>query len=98
MKSIKGQSGQSVYDIVMICYGDLGMLTQLMVDSGIEDLANISADGRVFLYDDSKIQNPQLVNAIRKKSGGVVSSGSLDTTFTNPYGRAFSNGFNKGFA
>jgi hypothetical protein len=98
MTRIKGQSGQSVYDMAMICYGDLGMLTQLMVDSGIEDLANISANGRVFLYDDSKIQNPQLVNAIRKRGGGVVSSGSLDTTFTNPYGRAFSNGFNNGFA
>jgi len=98
MKSIKGQSGQSVYDIVMICYGDIAMLTQLMVDSGIEDLSNISADGRVFLYNDSKIQNPQLVNSVRKKLGSFGGSGSLDTTFTNPYGRAFSSGFNNGFA
>lgn len=96
MTRIKGQSGQSVYDMAMICYGSLSMLIPLLRDSGIDDLSDLSADGKVFIFDET--QNQTLGRANRGGLAGFGGGSSLDTVFTQPNGRAFSNAFSNGFS
>lgn len=74
--------GQSLYDICLQTYGDLGLLTKLLSDNGIDSLNVIPYSRQPFLWDDSLVAD-QGLNTGFSQSGTVFATeaGLIGNTF-----------------
>jgi len=61
-----GQYGQTIYDVCLITYGKFELLNKLCVDNGISSFDNISANGIVFRYDLSLVNDNKLLIYLRQ--------------------------------
>ena len=65
LKTKQGQSMQNIFDILIQTYGRMDDLLMLMVDSNQNAFGDMSANGKIFNFDESKIQD--LINMQNSK-------------------------------
>jgi len=68
--TLKGQEGQSVYDLCMMTYGDIGQLYKLLQDSGIDSINETALSQQLFTYDTSLISDTTFYNYLI--SDGII--------------------------
>lgn len=95
-RMVKGQDRQSFYDICITTYCRLDDLLKLLVNSGIDSMNDVRANGLKFTYNENEIIDKQMYEKMRKISSGLLgfSGGSGGTVVPS---RAFSSGFQSGF-
>lgn len=62
-------TGQSLYDICLITYGDISKIGKLASDNGISDLNDINLTGITFTYDNSQVVNQILHQQLNSSYG-----------------------------
>jgi len=69
---IDGLSGQSIYDICQMGYGSLENLSLMAIDSGIDSLADIDANGKRFTFRKNKINNTKIFIYLQKNKPATI--------------------------
>jgi hypothetical protein len=68
MQAYSAIDGQSLFDVCLNTYGDIGYLYKLLQDNQVLNTDEVVKSGDVFIWDDSLVQNQQL-NAAYAASG-----------------------------
>lgn len=68
MQAYNAIDGQSLLDVCLNTYGDLGYLYKLLQDNNVLNADEIVKSGDAFIWDDSLVQNQQ-INAAYAASG-----------------------------
>jgi hypothetical protein len=83
--TLKGQEGQSVYDLCMMTYGDISQVYKLLQDSGISSINETALSQQLFTYDTSLISDTTFYNYLSAEGiimntgeGSLVSYNYLD--------------------
>lgn len=63
MQQFSAVSDQSLYDVCLNTYGDLGFLYKLLQDNGVPSVKDDVVTGQIFLWDDSLVINQQINQA-----------------------------------
>ena len=74
IKTLEGQEGQSIYDICMMAYGDIGEVYRLLQDSGIDSINETNLANTVFTYDTTFIADSTFYNYISYE-GIIINTG-----------------------
>lgn len=64
IQTLQGQEGQTVYDLCMMSYGDIGQIYQLLQDSGISSINETDLSQQLFTYDTTFIADSTFYNYI----------------------------------
>jgi len=70
---INGLENQSIYDIVLMTYGDLGSVYDFITSNGIVSLNDLSVAMKTFTFDSSNTVNGPLIASV-KKNGYVFAT------------------------
>jgi len=74
IRALRGQDGQSIYDICMMAYGDIGEVYRLLQDSGIDSIDERGLAGTLFTYDTTFIADSTFYNYITSE-GIIINTG-----------------------
>lgn len=77
---IDGLSGQSIYDVCQMGYGSLENLSLMLIDSGINSLADIDANGKRFVFRKNKTSNNKIYLYLQKNKPATIVSTIEETT------------------
>ncbi len=90
-ETITATNGQSIYDLCLMTYGDLGMIYKFMQENNIDSLNNTNLSGKVFTFNTALVSDTQVYNNIKATKKKF---NTLDTTYT---GKAYNKSFNISF-
>ena len=98
LKTKQGQAMQNIFDILIQTYGRMDDLLMLMVDSGENAFGDMSANGKIFNFDESKIEDLIQYAKLKKISSGLLGfpGGGGGSIAIPPFAfkqSAFSSGF-----
>lgn len=98
LKTKQGESMQNIFDILIQTYGRMDDLLMLMVDSNQNAFGDMSANGKIFTFDESKIEDLIQYAKLKKISSGLLGfpGGGGGSIAIPPFAfkqSAFSSGF-----
>ena len=64
--TITGRENQSIYDIVLMTYGDIGSVYEFIKSNGVVSLNDLSVGMKTFTFDSNNIVNGPLISSIKK--------------------------------
>ena len=96
IRSISAHSGQTIYDLCLMTYGNLGNIFKLIKENNIDNLNKVDLTGKVLTYDINFIQDRLYWKNLNNNNIVINTGGGNGSILT--IGRAFSNGFSLAFS
>lgn len=96
MAEFKSSAGQTIYDICLQTYGDLFFLLKLIQDNNVDSVNTAFFRGKVFIFDESLVNNAALSNRNRNDSIKYITQpagGETPTEIPGDYNNDYNNDY-----